>query len=72
MVRKHLQTKRHNAAELHAEEEAGEAMGRLTRAFVLLCLLRLVIAQRQRRRLLLERQPGWDRPNAWDRPALNV
>ena len=30
-------------------------MGRLMRAFVLLCILRIVIAQQQRRRLMIDR-----------------
>ena len=34
----------------HAEEEAGEAMGRMARAFVMLCVLRICIAQQQHRR----------------------
>ena len=37
--------------EHNAEEAAGEAMGRMARAFILLCMLRVVIAQHHRRQL---------------------
>ena len=60
-VLRHIRLDRELMREQYAEQEAGEAMGRLTRAFVLLCILRIVLAQQQRRRLLIERQLVWDR-----------
>ena len=39
-----------------AEREADEAMGRMTRAFILLCVVRLLIAQHARRRLVWRNQ----------------
>ena len=54
-VLRHIRLTREATRERHAEEEAGEAMGRLMRAFVLLCILRIVIAQQQRRRLMIDR-----------------
>ena len=66
-VLRHIRAMREAIRERYAEQEAGEAVGRLMRAFVLLCILRLVIAQQQRRRLTLERRLA-----AWDRQALPV
>ena len=53
---RHERYRNEDMREQYAEQEAGEAMGRLTRAFVLLCILRVVIAQQQRRRWILQRQ----------------
>ena len=63
-VLRHIRLTREATREQYAEQEAGEAMGRLTRAFILLCILRIVIAQQQRRRILLERQLAWERREA--------
>ena len=43
------------AREKEAEKQAGEAMARMTRAFILLCLLRILIAHHTRRRTVQER-----------------
>ena len=73
LVLRHLRRRHAQARERHAEQAAGEAMGRLTRAFVLLCLLRIVIAQQQRRRWMIEQRAAlaWDRQTA-PGPANNV
>mmetsp|Transcript_28708 Transcript_28708/g.73615 ORF Transcript_28708/g.73615 Transcript_28708/m.73615 type:complete len:232 (+) Transcript_28708:1091-1786(+) len=64
VVLRHIRLEREDHRERYAEREAGEAMERLTRAFVLLCILRIVIAQQQRRHMLMERQLAWDRRDA--------
>ena len=61
----HLRRRHSDAQEAHAEQQASEAMERVTRAFVLLCMLRIVLGQQQRRRLLLERQAAL----AWESRA---
>ena len=64
LVLAHLRRRHADEREAHAEQQASEAMERLTRAFVLLCMLRIVIAQQQRRRFLMERATAqaatWD------------
>ena len=67
LVLHHVRLRHAMEREKHAEQAAGEAMGRLMRAFVLLCLLRIILAQQQRRRMLIDR----DRAPTWDR-AVNV
>ena len=47
-----LRRRHEESREADADRAAGEAMARLTRAFVLLCLLRIVIAHTQRRRIV--------------------
>lgn len=66
----HFHKQRQETRERYAEQEAGEAMGRLMRAFVLLCMLRIIIAQQQRRRLLMLHDRQW--MAARDRPGLPV
>ena len=70
----HLRRQRAIAREAATEEAAGEAMGRLARAFVLLCMLRIILAQQQRRRMLIERTAGvaWVRAATRDRPLPPV
>jgi hypothetical protein len=55
LVLAHLRRRHADEREAHAERQASEAVERLTRAFVLLCMLRILIAQQQRRRILMER-----------------
>ena len=55
LVLRHLRRRHEAYREASAEQEAGEAMGRMTRAFVLLCVLRIVVAHQQRRRYQVER-----------------
>ena len=53
LVLLYLRRRHDESREADAEQAAGEAMTRLTRAFVLLCLLRIVIAHSQRRRIII-------------------
>jgi len=50
-VLEHLHRKQQAMRERYEEEEAGEAMWRLARAFVLLCMLRVILAHQQRARV---------------------
>ena len=65
LVLAHLRRRHAETREAHAEQMASEAMERLTRAFVLLCMLRIVIAQQQRRRFLMERAAAAHAAAAW-------